>query len=120
MNLSRKVRCIQWKPKEVVKGNVESCRKKSRCGDQVVVLVQLAVEVRSPIEVEGDGVSFVNRTLDQGVELPVPEEVEWKIGMQVVRGLGGVVEVVDALEVLQKKVNLAGKTTKSAVKNASG
>ena len=44
----------------------------------------------------------------------------WKIGIQVVRGLGGVVEVVDALEVLQKKVNLAGKTTKSAVKNASG
>ena len=120
MNLSRKVRCIQWKPKEVVKGNVESCRKKSRCGGQVVVLVQLAVEVRSPIEVEDDGVNFVNRTLDQGVVLPVPEEVEWRIGIQVVRDLGGAVEVVDALEVLQKTVNLAGKATKSAVKNASG
>ena len=94
MNLSRKVRCIQWKPKEVVKGNVESCRRKSRCGDQVVVLVQLAVEVRSPIEVENDGGSFVNRTLHQGVELPVPEEVEWKIGIQVLRDFGGVVEVV--------------------------
>ena len=117
MNLSRKVRCIRWKPKEVVKGNVESCRKKSRCGDQVAVLT---VEVQSPIEVVGDGVSFVNRTLDPGVGLPVPEEVEWKIGIQVVRDLDGVVEVVDALEVLQKKVNLAGKTTKSAVKNASG
>ena len=52
--------------------------------------------------------------------MPVPEEVEWKIDIQVVRDLDGVVEVVDALEVLQKKVNLAGKTTKSAVKNASG
>ena len=103
-----------------MKGNVESCRKKSRCGDQVVVLVQLAVEVRSPIEVEDDGVSFVNKTSDQGVVLPVPEEVEWKIGIQVVRGLGEVVEVVDALEEVQKKVNLAGTATKSAVKNASG
>ena len=37
-----------------------------------------------------------------------------------VRDLDGVVEVVVALEVLQKKVNLAEMTTKSAVKNASG
>ena len=100
-----------------MKGSVESCRRRSRCDGPVVVLVQLVVEVRSPIEVEDDGVSFA---LDQGVVLPVPEEVEWKIGIQVVRGLGEVVEVVDALEEFQKKVNLAGTATKSAVKNASG
>ena len=52
--------------------------------------------------------------------MPVPEEVEWKIDIQVVRDLDGVVEVVDALEVLQEKVNLAEMTTKSAAKNASG
>ena len=102
-----------------MKGSVESCRRRSRCDGPVVVLVQLAVEVRSPIEVEDDGVSFVNKTSDQGVVLPVPEEVEWKIGIQVARGLGEGVEVLDALEEFQKKVNLAGTATKSAVKNVS-
>ena len=46
--------------------------------------------------------------------------MEWKIDIQVVRDLDGIVEVVDALEVLQKKVNLAEMTTKSAAKVASG
>ena len=67
MNLSRKVRCIRWKPKEVGKGNVESCRKKSRYGDQVAVLVPLVVEVRSSVGVVGDDVSLVNKTLDLDV-----------------------------------------------------
>ena len=120
MNLSRKVRCILWRPTEVGKGNVESCRRRSRYGDQVALLVPLVVEVQSPVEVVGDDVSLVNKTLDLDVGLPVPEEVEWRIGIQVVRDLDGVVEVVDALEVLQEKVNLAEMTTKSAVKNASG
>ena len=51
--------------------------------------------------------------------MPVPEEVEWIIGIHVVRDLGEAVEVVDALEEFQKKVNLAGTATKSAVKNVS-
>ena len=120
MNLSRKVRCIQWKPTEVGKGTVESCRKRSHCGVQVAVLVPLVVEVQSPVEVLGDDVSLVNKPWDLDVGVPVPEEVEWKIDIQVVRDLDGVVEVVDALEVLQEKVNLAEMTTKSAVRNASG
>ena len=120
VNLSRKVRCIQWKPKEVGKGNVESCRKRSHCGDQVAVQVPLVVEVQSPVEVLGDDVDLVNKTLDLDVGIPVPREVEWKIDIQVVRDLDGVAEVVDALEVLQEKVSLAGMTTKSAAKNASG
>ena len=62
VNLSRKVRCIQWKPKEVVKGNVESCRKRSHDGAPNVVLVPLVVEVQSSVEVLGDDVSFVNKT----------------------------------------------------------
>ena len=102
-----------------MRDSVESCRRRSRCDGPVVVLVQLAVEVRSPIEVEDDGVSFVNKTSDLGVVLPVLEEVEWKIGIQVVRGLGEGVEVLDALAEFQKKVNLAGTATKSAVKNVS-
>ena len=118
--MSRKVRCVQWKPKEVGKGNAESCRKRSHYGDQVAVLVPLVVEVQSPVEVLGDDVDLANKTLDLDVGIPVPREVEWKIDIQVVRDLDGVVEVVDALEVLQEKVNLAEMTTKSAVKNASG
>ena len=120
MNLSMKVRCIQLKPKEVGKGSVESCRRSSHCGDQVDVLVPSVVEVHSPVEVLGDDVSLVNRTSDLGVGLPVPGEVEWKIDIPVVHDLDEVVEVVDALEVLQKKVNLAGMTTTSAVNYASG
>ena len=46
--------------------------------------------------------------------------MDWKIDIQVVRDLDGIVEVVDALEVLQEKVNLAEMTTKSAAKVASG
>ena len=46
--------------------------------------------------------------------------MDWKIDIQVVRDLDGIVEVVDALEVLQEKVNLAAMTTKSAAKIASG
>ena len=61
-NLSRKVRCIQWKHKEVVKGNVESCRRRSHDGAPHVVLVPLVVEVQSSVEVLGDDVSFVNKT----------------------------------------------------------
>ena len=106
MNLSRKVRCIQWKPKEVGKGNVESCRKGSHCGDQVAVLVPLVVEVQSPVEVLGDDVDLVNKTLDLDVGVPVPEEVEWKIDIQVVRDLDGVAEVVDALEASPGKSKL--------------
>ena len=120
MNLSRKVRCIQWKPKEVGKGNVGSCRKRSHCGDQLAVRVPLVVEVQSSIEVLGDDVDLVNKPLDLDVGIPVPREVEWKIDIQVVRDLDGVVEVVDALEVLLERVSLAEMTTKSAAKNASG
>ena len=86
----------------------------------MAVQVPLVVEVQSPVEVLGDDVDLVNKTLDLDVGVPVPEEVEWKIDIQVVRDLDGVVEVVDALEVLQEKVNLAEMTTKSAAKNASG
>ena len=50
VNLSRKVRCIQWKPKEVEKGNVESYRRRFHCGDQVVVQVRLVVEVQSSVD----------------------------------------------------------------------
>ena len=62
---------------------------------------------------------LVNRTLDLGVGVPVPSEVEWKIDNQVVRDLDGGVEVEDALEVLHEKVNSAGMTTKSVAKSVS-
>ena len=100
MNLSRKVRCILWRPTEVGKGNVESCRRRSRYGDQVALLVPLVVEVQSPVEVVDDDVSLVNKMLDLDVGLPVPKEVDWKTGIHGVRDLDGVVEVVDALEIL--------------------
>ena len=86
----------------------------------MAVQVPLVVEVQSPVEVLGDDVDLVNKTLDLDVGVPVPREVEWKIDIQVVRDLDGVAEVVDALEVLQEEVSLAGMTTKSAAKNASG
>ena len=62
MNLSRKIRCTQWKPKEVGKGNVESCRRRSHYGAPDAVLVPLVVEVQSPVGVLGDDVSLVNKT----------------------------------------------------------
>ena len=86
----------------------------------MAVPVPLVVEVQSPVEVLGDDVDHVDKTLDLDVGIQVQGEVEWKIDIQVVRDLDGVAEVVDALEVLQEKVSLAGMTTKSAAKNASG
>ena len=84
----------------------------------MAVPVPLVVEVQSPVEVLGDDVDLVDKTLDLDVGIQVQGEVEWKIDIQVVHDLDGVAEVVDALEVLQEKVSLAGMTTKSAAKNA--
>ena len=62
VDLSRKVRCVRWRPKEVEKDNVESCRKRSHCGDPVAVPVPLVVEVQNQVEVLGDDVGQVHRT----------------------------------------------------------
>ena len=119
VNLSRKVRCIRKKPKEVEKGNVESCRKRSHCEDPVAVPVPLVVEVQSPVEVLGDDVDHVDKTLDLDVGIQVQGELEWKIGIQVVRDLDGVAEVVDAQEVHQEIVGLMESTRKSAGMNVT-
>ena len=85
----------------------------------MAVPVPLVVEVQSPVEVLGDDVDLVNKTLDLDVGVPVPREVEWKIDIQVVRDLDGVAEVVDAQEVHQEIVVLMESTRKSAGMNVT-
>ena len=62
VDLSRKVRCVRWRPKEVEKDNVESSRRRSHCGDPVAVPVLLVVEVQNRLEVLGDDVGPVTGT----------------------------------------------------------
>ena len=85
----------------------------------MAVPVPLVVEVQSPVEVLGDDVDHVDKTLDLDVGIQVQGELEWKIGIQVVRDLDGVSEVVDAQEVHQEIVGLMESTRKSVGMNAT-
>ena len=76
VDLSKKGLCVLWRPKEVERDNVESCRKKSRCGDPVVVSVPVVLEVQNQVEVLGVDVGHGHRTLDPDVEVPVQVECE--------------------------------------------
>ena len=96
VDLSRKVQCVRWRPKEVEKDNVESCRKRSHCGDPVAVPVPVVLEVQNQVEVLGDDVGHVHRTLGPDVEVQVQVEFEWEIDIQVVRDLDEASEEVDA------------------------
>ena len=84
----------------------------------MAVPVPLVVEVQSPVEVLGDDVDHVDKTLDLDVEIQVQGGLEWKIGIQVVRDLDGVAEVVDAQEVHQE-IGLMESTRKSAGMNVT-
>ena len=53
------------------------------------------------------------------MEIQVQGGLEWKIGIQVVRDLDGVAEVVDAQEVHQEIVGLMESTRKSAGMNVT-
>ena len=67
----------------------------------------------------GDDVDHVDKTLDLDVEIQVQGGLEWKIGIQVVRDLDEVAEVVDAQEVHQEIVGLMESTRKSAGMNVT-
>ena len=102
-----------------MKGIVESSRRRSQCGDPVVVWAPLGVEVRNQVVVVDDEVGRVRRPLGPKVEVQFQIRLEWKMGILVGRDLDEVGEEVDALEVLQDIGGQLGSTKMSAVMSAT-